>query len=819
MASAPTVVIVDGYSAGDLLPVAFGRLGIQAVHLRSSAELMRRLRPPVAEHYVDNLVWPGGPGGDDGAVAMVAAYRPIAVVAGAEAGVPLADRLSERLGLPSNGSAGSVARRDKYRMIETVRAAGLRCARQHRGADPDELAAWADREGYPVVVKPLTSGSTDHVTICHRADEVAAAARAVLAAPTIFEESNTEALVQSYLAGPEFIVDTVSARGQSYVCGVWQYDKQTIDGKRIYDRNVLLDPAEAPVPELIAYTRAVLAALGIEHGPAHAEVILTPQGPALVEIGARLDGNTDAAFQDACVGANQADLTALAYARPDAFVARYGGRVYAKLLHAVVHHTATRQEGLVAAVDARAVARIRALPSVRSVSVRLAAGDRIRPTVDLLSSPIQVNLAAADPRQLDADHRAVGRLKDDVFEVAGSPTLLLVGGASPLSSSRDIVTDALTQARSRGIRAHILNTAANVAATGAVNALAAEVSTVDPNAPEACSDWLAGRRFDLVLGLRDGVLPAVAACTERLGAPGNGPELVALVRNKDDCRLALAAAGFAQPAVRRCTSAEEAAAFLAASDGPWVVKPRDGMGSEGVTKVTGPADLPAALAGLPDPGLFLVEEFVDGPECSVEGVVLRDGPRVLAVTEKTTLPPPHFVELGHVMPAPLAPSVQAAVEREVTGALVALGVRPCVFHVELWLTAKGVVLGEVHVRPGGDWLHRLLTYSIPGLELFGLLYDDYLGRPAPRDLTPTRGAAARFLAPPPGRLLRVEGWSAVASHPAVLFADLTVAPGDEIAPIRESGDRAGVIVVGAPSAAQARDLAADLRDSVRFVMR
>ncbi|MFE3882264.1 hypothetical protein ACFXPQ_04970 [Streptomyces lydicus] len=58
----------------------------------------------------------------------------------------------------------------------------------------------------------------------------------------------------------------------------------------------------------------------------------------------------------------------------------------------------------------------------------------------------------------------------------------------------------------------------------------------------------------------------------------------------------------------------------------------------------------------------------------------------------------------------------------------------------------GVVLGEVHVRPGGDWLHRLL-HTVPGLELFGLLYDDLLGRRVPQDLSQGRAAVVRFLAP------------------------------------------------------------------------
>ncbi|MFJ7044991.1 ATP-grasp domain-containing protein [Streptomyces sp. NPDC101112] len=418
-----------------------------------------------------------------------------------------------------------------------------------------------------------------------------------------------------------------------------------------------------------------------------------------------------------------------------------------------------------------------------------------------------------------ADHRTAPA----TAQPTSPPTLLLLGGANPLPSSIDIVTRAIEEARSRGIRVHLVHRAAALARTAEVNDLADAVSAVEPDDPEACERWVrdrvaAGERFDLVLGLRDEVQESVARCAAYVGAPGNGVDAVRRIRNKDACRAALAAAGFRQPAVRLCGSREEASAFLRESRGPWVVKPRDGMASIGVRKVRDVTELPPALAELPDPDVFLVEEFVEGPEYSVEGVILSTGPKVLAVTAKETLPPPYFVEIGHVLPAELPESTRAAIDREVTAALTALDLRFGVFHVELWLTEGGVVLGEVHVRPGGDWLHRLLTHAVPGLELFGLLYDDHLGPPgrAASSLEPTRGAAVRFLAPPPGRLVDVDGWGAVEAHPSVLAAGLTPASGDMIRPVRQSGDRAGFIVVGERTPARAQALATTLADSLHF---
>lgn len=403
-----------------------------------------------------------------------------------------------------------------------------------------------------------------------------------------------------------------------------------------------------------------------------------------------------------------------------------------------------------------------------------------------------------------------------------APGLLVVGGANPIGSSMDIVRQVLTQARARGLRTHLTHRAEELASTTEVTALADGTSAVDPDDPGASVRWAReqGQRFDVVLGLRDQVVAAAAEAASALGAVGNPPEVVRLVRNKDECRAALAAAGFRQPAFRLCADLAEASAFLAQTRGPWVLKPRDAMASIGVCRVDSAADLPEAIAGLPEPAPFLVEEFVDGPEFSAEGVFLGGEPRVLALTAKETLPPPHFVEAGHVLPADLPEGTRRAAEREVAAALTALGVRFGVFHVEFWLSERGIVLGEVHPRPGGDWLHALLGHAIPGLELFGLLYDDVLGRavPPPADLTPVRAAAARFLVAPPGRLVRVEGWERVLAEPGLLHAELSVSPGELVRPVQQSGDRAGVVIVGGATAAEARATALRLAGSVEFVV-
>ncbi|UFQ17169.1 MULTISPECIES: ATP-grasp domain-containing protein [Streptomyces] len=408
----PVAAIVDGYSTGNFLPAAFTRLGAQVVHVRSTPEWMTSMLLPDMDSYVGDLVFHD----EEQIVKELGPYNVSAVLAGQEPGVPLSDRLSELVGTVGNGSRLSAARRDKYQMIEVLREAGLRCADQLKSSDPQALVDWAEERGeYPVVIKPLSSASTDGVFICGSAQEVRSAAEEVLASRDIFDLPNREVLIQSYLDGEEYIVDTVSHDGHRFVCGVWKYEKTLTNGKNVYDKDVLMPADASPVPELIAYVDEVLKAMNIRFGPTHTEVKMTSDGPALVEIGARLNGNMHPDFHQICLGHNQADLIALSYLRPEEFLRRYGDGVYTRRQPAVVYNAPSVQEGEVRAIDEDVVREIAALPTVFLPSVKVKPGGRVRRTVDLLTSPLRIFMTGVTDEAVLTDYRKIQELKDKVY--------------------------------------------------------------------------------------------------------------------------------------------------------------------------------------------------------------------------------------------------------------------------------------------------------------------------------------------------------------------------------------------------------------------
>ncbi|MFI6504499.1 ATP-grasp domain-containing protein [Nonomuraea typhae] len=410
----PWGVLVDAYSTGNYLPAAFGALGFDLVHLRSTPDPLTTMVAPDPAGYREFLAMRG-----ESTVELLAERKPAFVVAGQEPGVPLADRLSEVLGLRTNGSALSQARRDKSVMIETVGAAGLRTAAQLVTKAPGEAVRWADVHGHwPCVAKPLSSASTDGVFVCRSRAELERAFERIISSTDIFGTTNSLVLVQSYLQGTEYIVDTVSCDGRTRLVGIWRYEKRLLDnGKPIYNRDILVDPSDEVCDQLHGYVVKVLDALGIQNGPAHAEVIVGPDGPALVEIGARLNGNMHPGMHASCLGSDQAQLTALAYGAPEVFLDEHAGRPYAIRQPAVVYNAPTSLSGTVTAVDDEVVGRIRSLPSVVDLTVKKKPGDPIRPTEDLLTSPLRVFLTSKDPAQLEADYREIARLRETVYGV------------------------------------------------------------------------------------------------------------------------------------------------------------------------------------------------------------------------------------------------------------------------------------------------------------------------------------------------------------------------------------------------------------------
>lgn len=407
--------IVDAYGIARFLPAALARHGVHSVHVRSQhPDVHLAYRP---EDFAVDLQHSG----DLAATAAALREQGVGfVVAGAESGVLLADALSAALGTPGNGMSRPLARRDKYEMARAVQDAGLATARSFATDSVEHMLAWArDLGEWPVVLKPLASAGTDHVMFCDTEDELRAAHAAILASTDRYGSRNGAVLGQQFLDGDEHFVNTVSRDGVHHVVEVWRYQKRTVaGGHTIYDHEYPVPPDDPSVGPLTEYTLAVLDALEIRNGAAHTEVMLTKEGPVLVESGARLGGSHVPAVVSRCLGTDQVEQLALAIARPEEVVA---GRLapYRLLTHLRYVTLISPDDGVVPDTDG--FAEVRALESFLEMVLTSPEGTPVPRTVDLVTSPGYLYLSAADPAQVEADYQRLRRLEEEgLYRPAGA---------------------------------------------------------------------------------------------------------------------------------------------------------------------------------------------------------------------------------------------------------------------------------------------------------------------------------------------------------------------------------------------------------------
>jgi hypothetical protein len=127
-------------------------------------------------------------------------YSVVGCIPGGEAGVDMADKLSEKLGVLSNGAQGHFAnRRDKRVQQELVRQAGLRAARQACGERFEDVEDFLLTEQYPIVLKPTDSAGSDGVKLCHNFEQASEHFHYLLTVEAVNGGYNKQVLCQEFL--------------------------------------------------------------------------------------------------------------------------------------------------------------------------------------------------------------------------------------------------------------------------------------------------------------------------------------------------------------------------------------------------------------------------------------------------------------------------------------------------------------------------------------------------------------------------------------------------------------------------------------------
>lgn len=343
------------------------------------------------------------------AIAVTEAATPFEVkacICGGESGVAFCDALSEKLGVLTNGT-DIPKRRDKKLQQELIKGVGLRSVRQAGSGKFEEVEEFLRTEQYPVVVKPVESAGSDGVKLCHSFEEAKEHFHLLMNSQQRVGGAGSHAAVlcQEFLRGKEYVVDHVSLNGVHKTTMCWVYDKRPANGSAfVYFGLQPIDSESEEAKIIIPYIRGVLDAMGIKHGPTHGEVMMTSDGPCLVEMNCRAhggDGNWVPMVRGLNGGYSQVSATIDAYMDPSRFHALPDKMPSPFKAAGQECCLVSYSKGIVKSTPGYEV--IRRLPSFVYLETRTGPGTEVEYTTDLFTDIGSVILLHEDPEVVKKD--------------------------------------------------------------------------------------------------------------------------------------------------------------------------------------------------------------------------------------------------------------------------------------------------------------------------------------------------------------------------------------------------------------------------------
>lgn len=145
---------------------------------------------------------------------------------------------------------------------------------------------------------------------------------------------------------------------------------------------------------------------------------------------------------------------------------------------------------------------------------------------------------------------------------------------------------------------------------------------------------------------------------------------------------------------------------------PVIIKPVSSSGSRGVIKCDSSEELIRQYGHVnkmfPYDGV-IVEDYIEGKEYSIEGLVTGNELSIVQITEKTTGGFPYNVELQHIQPASLSTFIEHKIQKVLCGAIKVLKLKNCAIHAEIKIFNDQVYIIEIGPRLGGGFINSHLT--------------------------------------------------------------------------------------------------------------
>lgn len=310
-------------------------------------------------------------------------------------------------------------------------------------------------------------------------------------------------------------------------------------------------------------------------------------------------------------------------------------------------------------------------------------------------------------------------------------------------------------------------------------------------------------RIDGIMTLAsDMPMRTVAKVSSELGLVGISEETAYKATNKAAMRKALEDLKVPIPTYYKVSNEKE---FFEAVYSLWkqgykvIVKPADSSGSRGVDFISEYTNEKLKQVykysrQFSNSGDVLVEEYMEGPEVSVETLSVNGYCHVIQITDKLTTGAPYFVEMGHSQPSQLEEQIQKDIKAVAIAANKAIGITNGPSHTEIKVTSKGPKIVEIGARLGGD---NIATHLVPlsvGINMVEECILVALDKNPKITIKDNGAAAIRYFNTREGIIKKITGIDRAKEVEGIQQVSIVYGIGERAKPIRNSVDRLGFVI-------------------------
>ncbi|MDU5503537.1 MAG: ATP-grasp domain-containing protein [Anaerococcus vaginalis] len=230
-----------------------------------------------------------------------------------------------------------------------------------------------------------------------------------------------------------------------------------------------------------------------------------------------------------------------------------------------------------------------------------------------------------------------------------------------------------------------------------------------------------------------------------------------------------------------------------------IVKPADNSGSRGIRLIENyeEKELEKVYKYCKEnsnSGSLVVEEFMQGPEVSVETISYKGVCHVIQVTDKITTGSPYFVEMGHNQPSSLDLKTIEKIKKVAIDANKAIGIKDGPSHTEIKVTKDGPKIVELGARLGGD---NITTHLVPystGVNMVEACINIALGKEIDIRKKFDKASVARYKKCDIGKIIKIEGIEDAKKIHGIKNVKIVHGVGEESREIKNSNDRVAYVI-------------------------